>query len=120
MMTYERAKAIGWAYVDSGHVWDPATLNQARRVLARHGSVGARQLLELMGDVRTSAWEAPVVQSVPAPARASSAEDMSMRAIAPTVGVSQMQVVRDSQVKPDVSPEPAERVDPATGEGRRA
>lgn len=75
MMPYERAKAIGWAYVDSGgQVWDAAQLNQARATLARHGSVGARQLLELMGDVRaaSSAWNAPVVSSVPAPARASS------------------------------------------------
>lgn len=38
---------------------------------------------------------------------AHAAEGMSTRAIAPVVGVSQMQVVRDSQVKPDVSPAPA-------------
>jgi len=44
-----------------------------------------------------------------------SAQGMSTRAIAPTVGVTQKTIVKDRQVIPEVSPE-TERINPVTGE----
>lgn len=58
-------------------------------------------------DHTSDKWSAHIVRRRPVVAQLSAA-GMSTRAIAPVVGVSDMQVRRDRQVRPDVAPAPAD------------